>query len=181
MAEISTIARPYAEALFRVAAEGKSGGDLNAWADVVADLSAVASDPAMRELISDPKVSDGQVYAVFVGAIKSELKPEAQNFLRALIANDRLAAMPEIAAQFHALKNAKEGTADAEITSAFAMNDAQVADLVAALEKKFKVKLKAAVTVDKSLIGGVRVVVGDAVLDTSVRARLDAMRAALVA
>lgn len=98
-----------------------------------------------------------------------------------LVENDRLLLLPEIASQFLWLKNRHEGTADAEIASAFALTDAQVADLVAGLEKKFGVKIKPTVRVDASLIGGVRVAVGDQVLDTSVRAQLDRMRDALVA
>jgi hypothetical protein len=96
-----------------------------------------------------------------------------------LVENGRISLLPEIGAQFLALKNAAEGAADAEITSAFEL-DAQVSTLVATLEKKFSRKLNPVVTVDPALIGGVRVVVGDEVLDTSVRAKLQQMRVALV-
>lgn len=177
MAELSTIARPYAEALFRVA----EGGDLNRWAGLVSELGAVAANADMRALIADPKLTHDQVYGVFAGVVKSPLDAQAQNFLRALVDNGRLDALPEIAVQFHALKNARESVADAEITSAFPMDDAQTRELTAALERKFGIKLKAHVTVDPSLIGGVRVVVGDRVLDGSVRQRLDDMRNALAA
>jgi F-type H+-transporting ATPase subunit delta len=88
--------------------------------------------------------------------------------------------LPEIAAQFAVLKNANEGAADAEIVSAFEISGDQLAQLVATLEKKFGRKLNPTVTVDPSLIGGVRVVVGDEVLDTSVRAKLQQMHVALV-
>jgi F-type H+-transporting ATPase subunit delta len=98
-----------------------------------------------------------------------------------LIANDRLSVMPEVGVQFAHLVDAQRGTAVAEIASAFAMTDDDVRGLVSALEKKFAIKLNPRVTVDASLIGGVRVVVGDRVLDTSVRSRLETMRAALVA
>jgi F-type H+-transporting ATPase subunit delta len=96
-----------------------------------------------------------------------------------LVDNGRLTLLPEIGAQFHALKNAQEGAADAEISSAFELSDTQVRELIAALEKKFGRKLNPSVSIDKDLIGGVRVVVGDEVLDTSVRARLQQMHAAL--
>jgi len=89
--------------------------------------------------------------------------------------------LPEIAAQFHALKNAQEGAADAYIASAFALSDVQLKDLVATLEKKFGRKLTPTVTVDEALIGGVRVVVGDEVFDTSVRAKLQQLHVALAA
>jgi F-type H+-transporting ATPase subunit delta len=96
-----------------------------------------------------------------------------------LIENGRVSLLPEIGAQFAVLKNAQEGAADAHITSAFEISAAQVADLVKTLEKKFGRKLNPTVTVDASLIGGVRVVVGDEVLDTSVRAKLQQMNVAL--
>ena len=181
MAEISTIARPYAEALFRVATEDRGTDALKKWSELVANMSAVAADPDMRRVMSDPRVSGGQVYGVFMGAVSSEPSTFAQNFVRTLIENDRLSVMPEIGAQFAQLVDAKQGSAEAHITSAFAMDERDVNDLVAALEKKFKVKLKSVIEIDPSLIGGVRVVVGDRVLDTSVRSRLDAMKAALIA
>src|SRR6201999_2104178 len=96
-----------------------------------------------------------------------------------LVDNHRLTLMPEIATQFEALKNAREGAADATIVSAFPLEGAQLNDLVANLERRFQRKLKPAVEVDPSLIGGVRVTVGDEVLDASVRARLASMQTAL--
>lgn len=181
MAELSTIGRPYAEALFRVASEDATSDAMTRWSSLVANMGAVASDPDMRRVLADPRVNADQVYGVFVGALGSEPTTTAQNFIRTLIDNDRLGVMPEIAAQFAALVDARQGSAEAHITSAFPMDDGEVADLVVALEKKFAIKLKAMVDVDPSLIGGVRVVVGDRVLDTSVRSRLDAMKTALTA
>ncbi len=181
MAEISTIARPYAEALFRVATEDQGVDALDRWSALVSNISAVAADPDMRRVMSDPRVSGGQVYAVLMGAVSSEPSTFAQNFVRTLIENDRLSVMPEIGAQFAKLVDAKRGSADVLITSAFAMDEREVSELVAALEKKFAIKLKPVVAVDPDLIGGVRVVVGDRVLDTSVRSRLAAMKAALIA
>jgi F-type H+-transporting ATPase subunit delta len=116
-----------------------------------------------------------------MSAFKPPLNPEARNFINMLIENGRLTLLPEIAAQFHELKNAQEGAADAQISSAFELSDAQVKEIIAALEKKFGRKLNPSVTVNKSLIGGVRVVVGDEVLDTSVSAKLQKMHDALTA
>ena len=99
----------------------------------------------------------------------------------AVVDNGRLAALPEIAAQFHALVNASSGVSDATIHSAFAIEPAQLDEVVSTLEKRFKRKLNARVVIEPDLIGGIRVVVGDEVLDTSVRARLEQMRVALTA
>jgi F-type H+-transporting ATPase subunit delta len=105
----------------------------------------------------------------------------AKNLLGAVIDNGRLAALPEIATQFHALVNASSGVSDAVIHSAFAIEPAQLPQVVAALEKRFGRRLNATVVLEPELIGGIRVVVGDEVLDTSVRARLEQMRVALTA
>ena len=117
----------------------------------------------------------------FLSVLKSPVNNEAKNFINMLVENGRMSLLPEIGAQFHALKNAQEGAADAEITSAFELSDAQVKELVATLEKKFGRKLNPSITVDPALIGGVRVLVGDEVLDTSVRAKLQQMHVALAA
>jgi F-type H+-transporting ATPase subunit delta len=98
-----------------------------------------------------------------------------------LIDNKRLPALPEIAAQFRSLKNAGAGVSDAQIFSAFALDGQALSDTVAVLEQRFARKLSAKVTVDPELIGGIRVVVGDEVLDTSVKARLEQMKTALLA
>lgn len=175
MAELATIARPYAEALFRVA----KSGNLSAWSDLVSEMAQVASHRDVQEFAHNPKVSDQQVIDTFLSLLKSSVSAEAKNFVGMLVQNGRLSLLPEIAKQFHELKNAEEGAADAKITSAFEMTDAQVKDLLATLEKKFGRKLNPSVTVDPSLIGGVRVAVGDEVLDTSVRAKLQKMHTVL--
>ncbi|MBC7575716.1 MAG: F0F1 ATP synthase subunit delta [Herminiimonas sp.] len=177
MAELATIARPYAEALFRVA----KAGNLSVWSDVVTEMAHVASHPDVQALSHNPKILDSDMAATFLSLLKSPINDEAKNFITMLVENGRIALLPEIGTQFHALKNAQEGAADAEITSAFAISAAQVDALVAALEKKFGRKLNPSVSVDNALIGGVRVVVGDEVLDTSVRAKLQQMHVALTA
>lgn len=179
MAELATIARPYAEALFSVA----EGGDLAAWSALVQELGQVARLPELMSVASSPKVSHAQVVDLLLAAVQSPLKdsPQARNFVQMLVDNHRLSLLPEIAVQFEALKNAREGAADALIVSAFPLQEAQLADLVASLTRKFGRQLKPTVQVDASLIGGVRVTVGDEVLDTSVRARLAEMRTALTA
>jgi F-type H+-transporting ATPase subunit delta len=177
MAELATIARPYAEALFRVA----KSGDLSAWSGLVSEMADVAAHPDVQALSHNPNVSDPQIVDTFLALLKSPVNPEAKNFLKLLVENGRVMLLPEIGVQFHELKNAQEGTADAEITSAFEISAAQVNEIITTLEKKFGRKLNPSVNVDSSLIGGVRVVVGDEVLDTSVRAKLQQMRLALTA
>lgn len=177
MAEVATIARPYAEALFKVAVNG----DLDGIAQQVAELAAVAGDAGLRQFADNPKADARQVFELVSGVVKTPLGDAMKNFLATVIDNGRLNAMPEIATQFLALKNQRSGVSDAVIESAFPIDAGPLAELVAVLEKKFARKLKASVTVVPELIGGVRVVVGDEVLDTSVRARLERMKVALTA
>ena len=178
MAELATIARPYAEALFQVVASGDLAGT-SQWLDA---LAAVAGNPQLLQFADNPKVTQpAGVRRRSSGVARVPLPPARKNFLRTVIENGRLAALPEIAAQFRALKNAQSGSSDAVVYSAFPIAAAQLGDVVAALEKRFGRKLNLTVQEDPSLIGGIRVVVGDEVLDTSVKARLEQMKVALTA
>jgi F-type H+-transporting ATPase subunit delta len=179
MAEIATIARPYAEALFKSAKAG--GADLGATAAWLQEAAAAAATPELRAFADNPKADAAQVFGIVSGVVKSPLNDQAKNFLRTVIENGRLNALPEVAAQFQVLKNAATGSADAVVHSAFAIEGAALADLSALLEKRFGRRLNVRVVQDAALIGGVRVVVGDEVLDTSVKARLEQMKQALVA
>ena len=175
MAEPSTIARPYAAALFQ-ASTVADGAQLVAQLDA---LAGIAGDAGLRQFAADPKVTDEQVFGLVSGIAGSDLSPKLRNLLDVVIDNGRLAVLPEIASQFRELVNDRGGIADAHIVSAFPLDDKQQADLAKTLEKRFGRQLKTSVTVDASLIGGVRVTVGDEVLDPSVVARLEQMRVAL--
>ncbi len=176
MAEPSTVARPYAEAAFKLA---DGAGALSRWADMLAALAAVAEDARVAAAIGDPNLSDAQVAGLFISILAGKLSGEAENFVRVLAVNGRLELLPEIRAQFEALKNDREGVVEAEVQSAFELSDAQVRDLVQLLEKKTGRKVKARIEVDKDLIAGVRVVLGDKVIDGSARAQLAALDTAL--
>jgi F-type H+-transporting ATPase subunit delta len=180
MAELATIARPYAEALFQAA----TGADAQSVTEQIEALAGVAADPALRHFADSPKVNDGLVFNVIADVLARQgvtLLPAVGNLLRALLDNGRLPALGEIAAQYRSLVNATSGVSDATIVSAFPIDGAQLADVVASLEKRFARKLNARVEVDPALIGGIRAVVGDEVLDTSVKARLEQMKTALTA
>ena len=177
MAEFATLARPYAEAMFQVAVKG----DLKQATAQVDALAAVAGDAQLRQFADAPKSGAAQVFDVITSVVGVPLTDASKNLLRTVIDNGRLAVLPEIAAQFHALVNSRSGVSDAVVYSAFAIEPAALADLVASLEKRFGRKLEASVQIDPELIGGVRVVVGDEVLDTSVKARLEQMKVALTA
>jgi F-type H+-transporting ATPase subunit delta len=177
MAELATIARPYAEALFKAAGPG----DASALLAQVQALAAVAGNADMLRFADNPKARPEQVVSVVTGVVRVPLDAKVANLLRTVVDNGRLAALPEIATQFNALVKARSGTSDAVVHSAFPIEGQPLADLMATLEKRFGRKLNASVVVDPGLIGGVRVAVGDEVLDTSVKARLEKMRLALTA
>jgi F-type H+-transporting ATPase subunit delta len=174
MAELATIARPYAEALFKAGAGSAELPQVNA-------LAAIAADARLRQFADNPKVGTPQVLELIASVVGAPLAPKVQSFLFEVLTNGRLAAMPEIAAQFKALVNAQTGVSDATIESAFPIDGAQLGEVKAALEKRFGRKLNTSVVHKPELIGGIRVVVGDEVLDTSVAARLQQMKTALVA
>jgi F-type H+-transporting ATPase subunit delta len=176
MAELATIARPYAEALFKAA-----GSDSAALVDQLGALAAVAADDGLRHFAESPKVTAAQVNELVLGVVGIALDARIRNLLGMVIDNGRLAALPDIAAQFKALVNVQAGTSDAVVYSAFAIDDGALAAVVDMLQRRFGRKLNARVEVDPELIGGIRVVVGDEVLDTSVKARLDQMKVALTA
>jgi F-type H+-transporting ATPase subunit delta len=178
MAEPSTIARPYAEAAFRLA---DSQGKLADWSVALANLAAVAADARVKAAVGDPNLPAAKVAGLFVSILAGKLSGDAENFVRVLAENGRLEVLAEIRVQYEALRNLREGVVEAEIISAFEMDAAQVADLVARLEKKTGRKVKAKVSVDRELIGGVKVVLGDKVIDGSARAQLGALEAALKA
>jgi F-type H+-transporting ATPase subunit delta len=182
MAELSTIARPYAEALFAAArAESNAAGALDPWLAAVDELAAVAGHPEVAQVVSDPKLSKDRVYALLTDLLKSKPPGGLDGLLRLVIENDRVEALPEIARQFRTLKNEAEGAADCRIESAYPLTEQQLGELLQGLSRKFGLQLKPAVEVDADLIGGVRVTVGDHVLDTTVKTRLAQMRGALTA
>jgi F-type H+-transporting ATPase subunit delta len=176
MAENVTVARPYAEAAFELARTGKS---LGAWSEALGQMAAVAADPQMRQCIGDPKLSPSQLTLLFLEVVGTGISADQRNFVEVLVENERLGVLPEIHDVFERLKNGHEGRQDALITSAFPMDSATVTKLVADIEPRFGCKLKPTVQVDPELIGGVRVAVGDRVIDASVRGKLDAMAIAL--
>jgi F-type H+-transporting ATPase subunit delta len=176
MAELATIARPYAEALFK-----SSSNDLNGTSQWLDALAAVAGNAQLLQFADNPKVGSQQVYDLVADVSRANLPDSGRNFLRTVIENGRLAALPEIARQFREMKNAQAGSSDAVVYSAFPIPDFELGRVSVALEKRFGRKLNVSVQEDPSLIGGIRVVVGDEVLDTSVRARLEQMKVALTA
>lgn len=176
MAEITTIARPYAEAVFAMA---HKGGALAQWSDSLGRLASVAQAPEMGGLLGNPKVNGAQFVELFSG-VTGTLPAEAKSLLQVLAENRRLEALPAIHAMFESLKAESEGAVDATIESAFPLEGADLAALVADLERRFKRKIRPQVSVVPELIGGAKISVGDQVIDGTVRGKLQAMNAGLM-
>ena len=178
MAELSTLARPYAEAVFRLAREKKALGE---WADRLATLGAIVSDARIQIMIADPDTSAARAAELIGSVAGSALGEAGSSLLTVLAGNDRLMLLPEIYSQYEVLKAEAEGVLEATIVSALELGAAQKADLMAAIKTKFGRDVQATVQVDPSLIGGAVITVGDQVIDGSVKGRLQKMAAALTA
>jgi F-type H+-transporting ATPase subunit delta len=176
MSELSTLARPYAEAVFRMA-QGEN--DLAGWSSRVHSLAMIVSDAQMARLIADPAVAVDRVTGLIIDVAGSDLGERGANFVKVLAENDRLSLLPEIGAQFDALKANAEGTLEATITSAQELTQAQIDDLVAGLKAKFNRAVNVQMAVDPELIGGAVIAIGDQVIDGSVKGRLQRMAFAL--
>jgi F-type H+-transporting ATPase subunit delta len=176
MAEPSTVARPYAEAAFKLA---DASGSLAKWSEMISGLATVSQDARVRAAVGDPNLSDAKVAGLFISILS--LSGEGENFVRVLAETGRLGLLPEIRTQFEALRNVRDGVVEAEVISAFELSDAQLGDLVQRLEKKTGRKVRTKVRLDKELIGGIKVVLGDKVIDGSARGQLSALETALKA
>lgn len=179
MAELATIARPYAQALYGALKKQGAIASLD-WLDVAA---AVATSDEVLALAQHPKVSHDQVSQLLIELIgaKAPLNEVARHFVELMVKNKRLAAMSEVAHQVQQRYHADQGVSQAQVFSAFPLDDAALGDLAKALQKQWGRSLELSVHIDPELIGGVRVVVGDEVLDTSIKAQLEQMKGVLTA
>ena len=176
MAELATVARPYAEALFKAAIEKNALGRV---ADGLAFVAAAERDPQMRSALSNPKVSAQQKKDLLAAVVGERASAELANMLSILVDNHREVLVGSIQEQFEELRNEHEKVVRARITSAQPLTDAQRSEIVGALERRYGKKVEAELDVDPELLGGARVQVGDQVINASVRDALAQMAAAL--
>ena len=170
MAEILTIARPYAQAAFQFA---ESQQALGKWSDMLAFLTVVGADPEMTALIENPRVTETQLAELFISIGADRLDGGCHNFIRLLAENRRLALLPEIAALFEIQRRDAERTIRAELITAFPATEAQQASVTAALKQRLGRDIELVCTTDESLIGGAVIRAGDLVIDGSVRGKLE--------
>ncbi|SCZ64395.1 F0F1 ATP synthase subunit delta [Thiohalomonas denitrificans] len=170
MAELITIARPYAQAIFSLA---RDEGDLKGWSDMLAFAALVASDPDMAALIEDPRVDREQTATIFLDVCGERLNAGAKNTIRVLAENNRLELLPEIAVLYEVERATAEGTLRAEVTSAHSLSNAQKKAIASALTKRFGRDVTLDCKIDEELLGGAIIRAGDVVIDGSVIGKLD--------
>lgn len=176
MAEQSTIARPYAQAIFEQAAETKQ---LAQWSDKLALASAVAQDSGMQSVIGNPRVSNTQLVDLFLGVCGDKFDDTAKNMVKLLVENGRLSVLPEIAALYEEYRADAEKTVQAEVISAFPVTSAQQTSIKKALKARLGREVELVCTTDNSLVGGAIIRAGDMVIDGSVTAQLQKLTHAL--
>jgi F-type H+-transporting ATPase subunit delta len=176
MAELTTIARPYAKAAFQFADEA---GALTQWSAMLNFAATVAADPSVARLLSNPKITADQKAKDFLQLCSDQLSPQVRNFVALLASNKRLQALPAIAALFEELKSQKEQSVDVEIVSAFALTPDQTGKLAASLKQRLGREVNVTTSIDQSILGGAIIKAGDLVIDGSVQGKLARLAATL--
>jgi F-type H+-transporting ATPase subunit delta len=169
MAELATIARPYARAAFDYA---QAQGKLSQWSEALAVAAAVVTEPAVARLLTHPRVTAAQLIDLIADVGSARLDGSARNFVATLAQNRRLGLLPQIASMYEALRADAESRADVEVVSAAPLTEAQQQRLAAALKQRLQRDVQLHCSVDPSLIGGAIVRCGDLVIDGSVKVRL---------
>ncbi|MBH5330082.1 F0F1 ATP synthase subunit delta [Eikenella sp. S3360] len=180
MAELATIARPYAKALFELAAEK---GHVEAWLEKLTELSWAVSQPKLATFIEDAGVASSVKADTLIGLLESIHTPqytEFKNFLYVLAEGGRLMVLPDICAQYQEFLLSRDHIQKAVVYSAFPMSEGQFAKVVSDCQQKFGCKLEATLEIVPELIGGIKIEVGDKVLDLSVQGKLKNLYAAMV-
>lgn len=176
MAEKTTLARPYAQAAFEIA---RSQGALARWSETLHYAAAIGSHDDVRSLIGNPRVKKGQLMQLILDIGGAQFDEKAQNFLRLLAENDRLGLLPEIAALYETLRAEAERKVEAQVVSAYPLDDAQQNQIVVALKRRLGREVALKASVDPLLVGGAIIRAGDLVIDGSVNGHLANLTAAL--
>ncbi|WP_297528154.1 F0F1 ATP synthase subunit delta [Thiohalobacter sp.] len=176
MAELTTIARPYALAVFKLAREQQA---LDRWADMLGLAAVVAADAEMSRLIDNPRLTERQLADLFIEICGDGLDAQGRNMIRVLAENRRLKALPEIHRLYLALKSEAEGAIQAELVSARPVSEVQKQAILESLKKRFGRDVELDCRIDESLVGGAVIRAGDLVIDGSVRGKLARLATAL--
>jgi F-type H+-transporting ATPase subunit delta len=176
MAELSTLARPYAKAAFQAAVEA---GELQAWSDMLATASNVVLNEKMVKVLSNPSFTGQQQAQTLIDVCGDKLSATGQNLVNALADNKRIPLLPQISEQFEHLKAELEKAVDVQIISAFEVSDESKQKLTDALKAKLAKDVRVTTSVDSTLVGGAIIRAVDLVIDGTVRGKLAKLASAM--
>jgi F-type H+-transporting ATPase subunit delta len=169
MAELATLARPYSSAVFELA---KSTDSFDEWSEHLKFLTNVVSDPGLAEVVANPRVDRNTLKRILLDLSEGHSSDLGKNLIKLLIDNNRLSAIPQIAVQYEQLKARHQGYVKVEIISTYAVKPPQQQEIEAILRKRLGRAVNVNITIDRSLMGGWLIKVGDQVIDLSVKGRL---------
>jgi len=172
MADYTTVARPYARAVYQQAIETSS---VDGWNDALAVMASIINDAEMSSLLDNPKNSNEQQAELMLKVIGDKLDAQQQNLIKLMAENGRLKALPEVAVQFEVYRAEAEGKVDAEVRSAFPLSSEQEESITKTLKAKLGREVTITTTIDESLIGGVIIKAGDTIIDGSMKSQLDSL------
>lgn len=176
MAEKTTIARPYAQAVFELAQSHK---ELPRWSEMLQLAAMVAADERIANLLGNPRVDKAELAQLLLDICGDKLNAAAQNLIRLLVENDRMDVLTEIAALYEMYRAEAERTVEAHVTSAVAIDEAQKQQIIASLKKRLGREVTLSCETDAKLLGGAIIRAGDLVIDGSVTEQLAKLQVAL--
>ena len=176
MEDLSTIARPYAQAVLAQAEKEKKLGE---WSDMLDFLSAAVRDPRLSGIIANPSIESARLSELLLQVADGRFSETGVNLVKVLVENRRVQALPQIAEQYEKARAELEGKRNVEVTSAYKLTAAQQKALAAAIAKRLGHEVELTAFVDKDLVGGVIIRAGDTVIDASMRGRLAQLGASL--
>jgi len=169
MAELSTIARPYAEAVFELA---KETGDFSQWSDILNFLQAIIENPQMSEVVDNPQVDKTTLTDLWLALCDTQMSEAGKNLVKLLVDHRRLRAIPHIVRQYEAFKANYQGYIQVDIASPYEVTPLQQQELESILQRRLGKAIDFNITIDQSLIGGWLIRAGDQVIDASIKGRL---------
>ncbi len=181
MSDYTTVARPYAKAVYSLVTETTAADpqNLHAWSDALANLAAVVVNPQLRELLDNPNKSKRQKGEDIIQILAGRLNLQQQNLVRLMAENERLKVMPDVAELFAAARAKAENKIEAELTSAFELSTQQADEITNILKNKLGCDITLSTKVNKNLIGGVVIKAGDTIIDASMKSQLESLALSL--
>lgn len=176
MAEVISVARPYALAAFD---EARKLGDLKGWSELLLSAADAVSHPEIRALIANPRVLKSQLEGLMLALVGNKASATGQNFIRLLVESQRLILLPEIAAMFETMRAEAEKSVDVVVASALELSEAQKQKIVVAMKKRMGREIRLHCEIDRELLGGIVIRAGDKVMDGSARSHLSGLASAL--